>query len=242
MNADWNCGFAKLVILAALMVAPTVSCKAQESETATTTDSSSTETIVLFDGSNLDHWRGYHQAAIGEGWKVEEGILKFDGTGGGDIITKESFGDFELEFEWLVTTGANSGVMYRVSLGDSAPYLSGPEYQILDDDVHPDGGSPLTSAGALYALYDRGDTETKPVGEWNTGKIVIRDNKLQHWLNGKLAVEVELGSDQWNELVAGSKFNEWEKFGKNAEGHICLQDHDDEVWYRNIRITVPAED
>ncbi|MGI9517870.1 MAG: 3-keto-disaccharide hydrolase [Pirellulaceae bacterium] len=238
MNAERNCGFVKMLLLAVLMVAPTVSCNAQESDTAT--DAASTETIVLFDGSNLDHWRGYHQEAIGEGWQVDDGILKFDGSGGGDIITRESFGDLELEFEWLVTPGANSGIMYRVGLGDSAPYLTGPEYQILDDELHPDGKNPLTSAASLYALYDRGETETKPVGEWNTGKIVIRGNTVQHWLNGKLAVETELGSDQWNELVTGSKFNGWEKFGKNAEGHICLQDHNDEVWYRNIRITVPA--
>lgn len=195
------------------------------------------EEIVLFDGTNLDHWRGYHQEATGEGWKVEDGILKFDGSGGGDIITKEKFGNFVFTFEWAVTEGANSGIMYKVGLGDNAPYLTGPEYQILDDANHGDGKSSLTSAAALYGLYSRGDTKTKPVGEWNTGKIIIHGNKVQHWLNGELAVEAEIGSDEWNEKVGASKFKDWKKFGVNAAGHLCLQDHGDEVWFRNLKVT-----
>jgi hypothetical protein len=197
--------------------------------------------IVLFDGSNLDEWRGYQQEAIGSGWKVEDGILKFDGSGGGDIVTRRKFRNFEFTFEWAVTEAANSGVMYRVSLGDTAPYLSGPEYQILDDDRHGDGKSPLTSAASLYGLYARGaEATTRPVGQWNTGKIVVNGNRVQHWLNGQLAVETEIGSDDWNEKVAGSKFRDWEKFGVVEEGHLCLQDHGDEVWFRNLKVLVPG--
>lgn len=195
------------------------------------------DTIVLFDGTNLDQWRGYKQEAVGAGWKIDDGILKFDGSGGGDIVTREKFGNYEFCFEWAVTEGANSGVMYKVSLGDGAPYLSGPEYQVLDDSKHRDGGNPLTSAASLYGLYTRGDTKTRPVGEWNTGKIVIMGQKVQHWLNGELAVETEIGSDDWNKRVANSKFRDWKKFGVNKEGHICLQDHGDEVWYRNLTVT-----
>ncbi|MCP4080180.1 MAG: DUF1080 domain-containing protein [Planctomycetaceae bacterium] len=195
------------------------------------------EEIVLFDGKNLDQWRGYGQEAIGSGWKVEDGILKFDGSGGGDIITKETFKDFEFVFDWAVTDGANSGVMYKVSLGDNAPYLSGPEYQILDDAKHGDGKNPLTSAASLYGLYSSGDAKPNPVGEWNQGKIVISGNKIQHWLNGKLAVEAELGSPDWNERLNKSKFKDWKKFAVNKEGHLCLQDHGNEVWFRNLKVT-----
>jgi len=201
------------------------------------------ETVKLFDGSSLDHWRGYQQEEIGKGWKIEDDILKFTGSDGGDIVTKEKFTSFEFSFEWAVTEGANSGVMYRVTMGDSAPYLSGPEYQILDDAKHQDGKSPLTSAAALYGIYDRGDVETRPIGEWNTAKIVIMGDVVQHWLNGEKVVEAEIGSEEWKQKVAASKFKGWEKFGVSHEGHLCLQDHGDEVWFRNILLTplVPAK-
>ena len=195
------------------------------------------QTIVLFDGTSLDHWRGYHHEEIGDGWKIEDDVLKFDGSKSGDIITKRKFGNFEFTFEWAVTEGANSGVMYKVSTGDNASYFTGPEYQILDDANHHDGKNPLTSAGSLYGLYSPGDARSRPVGEWNTGKIVINGNKVQHWLNGKLAVEAEIGSDEWNEKVANSKFREWKKFAVNESGHLCLQDHGNEAWFRNIKIT-----
>ncbi|MDG2012476.1 MAG: DUF1080 domain-containing protein [Pirellulaceae bacterium] len=195
------------------------------------------EEVVLFDGKNLDQWRGYGQEAIGQGWKVEDGILKFDGSGGGDIITKETFKNFVFTFDWAVTEGANSGVMYKVGLGDSAPYLSGPEYQILDDAKHNDGKNPLTSAASLYGLFPSGDAKTNPVGAWNQGKIVISGNTIQHWLNGKLAVETEVGSPDWNKRLNKSKFKDWKKFAVNKEGHLCLQDHGDEVWFKNLKVT-----
>lgn len=194
------------------------------------------EARVLFDGTNLDQFRGYAEEKIGAGWKVEEGVLRFDGSGGGDICTRDEFSDFELTFDWKVTKGANSGVMYRVSLGDSAPYLSGPEFQILDDAEHPDGKNESTSAGSLYALYAPANKSLKPVGEWNTAKIVIKGNRVEHWLNEQMVVEAELDSEDWKNRVAASKFKDWEKFGKNPSGHICFQDHGNEVWYRNIRI------
>ncbi len=199
-------------------------------------DAATDETVVLFDGSSLDHWRGYHDEPIGAGWKIVDGVLKFDGKGGGDLMTREAFEDFELGFEWAVTEGANSGVIYKVGLGDSAPFITGLEYQILDNDKHPDGNRELTSAAALYDLYPADGGKTKPVGQWNTGKIVIRGNQIQHWLNGNLVVQAEQGSDDWKERLAKSKFHDWEKFATVRTGHICLQDHGNEVWYRNITI------
>ncbi len=191
---------------------------------------------VLFDGSSLDQWRGYHQEAIGAGWKVADGALMFDGSQGGDIITRDEFGDFELRFEWKVAKAANSGVMYKVGLGDEASYYTGPEYQILDNDGHANGKNPKTSAASLYGLYPAEDGKTREVGQWNTAKIIVNGNHVEHWLNGSKVVDVEIGSDDWNERVAGSKFKDWDRFGKLSRGHICLQDHGDQVWFRNIRI------
>ncbi len=194
------------------------------------------DTVTLFDGKSLDAFRGYKCDKPGDAWVVEDGTLHLSKGGAGDIVTKEEFQDFELELEWKVADGSNSGIMYRVRLGDDAPYFSGPEYQILDDSKHADGKNPKTAAGSLYALIAAEGKELKPVGEWNSTKIVLKGSHLEHWLNGKKVVETEISGDKWNELVAGSKFKSWSQFGKSPKGHVCLQDHGDKVWYRNIRV------
>lgn len=200
------------------------------------------ETLSLLADNSLKHFSGYKTKEIGAGWKCENGILTFDGSGGGDIVTKKSFRNFALTFDWKVTEGGNSGVMYRVSMGDRAPYFSGPEYQILDDSKHNDGRNELTSAGSLYALYQPVGKQLKPVGQWNTAKIVLNGNHVEHWLNGKKVVDADIESDEWNQRVADSKFRTWEKFGKNKAGRICFQDHGDEVAFRNIKVTRLAGD
>ncbi|MEZ6095187.1 MAG: DUF1080 domain-containing protein [Pirellulaceae bacterium] len=222
-----------LFSLTALVAFTGINAIAQE-----TADAATDDVIVLFDGSSLDHWRGYKQEEIGQGWKIEGDVLKFDGSGGGDIVTKDEFADFELTFDWKVEEGANSGIMYRVSLGDGAPYLSGPEYQILDDDVHADGKNPLTSAASIYALYAPEGKELKAVGEWNSSKIVLNGSHVEHWLNGKLVAKSEINGDDWNERKEKSKFKTWEKFGANKKGHIAFQDHGNVVYFRDIKIKV----
>ncbi len=200
------------------------------------------ETIVLFGGDSMDQFRGYHKEEIGAGWKVEDGTLHFNGTKGtGDIVTKQEFENFVLKFQWKISEGGNSGVMYRVSLGDKKPYLSGPEYQVLDDTKHHDGKKPSTSAGALYALYVPQNKTLNPVGQWNTSKIVLNGNKVEHWLNGSKVVDAEIGSADWKEKVEASKFKTWEKFGKNSKGHLCFQDHGNKVWYRSITVDVLSD-
>lgn len=193
-------------------------------------------TEVLFDGKSMDNFRGYKQEDIGGGWKVEDGTLHFDGSGGGDIITKKEYGSFELTFDWKISEGGNSGVMYRVKQGDKYPFFTGVEYQILDNDKHRDGKKRVTSAGSVYALYQPGDKMPKAVGEWNQSMIVVKGDKVEHWLNGDKVVDIEIGSEQWNEKIAASKFAKWEKFGKSKRGHIAFQDHGDKVWYRDIKI------
>lgn len=193
--------------------------------------------IALFDGSNLDHFRGYAQEKVGDGWKIVDGALHLDGKKRtGDIVTKEQFGSFELEFEWKISEGGNSGVMYRVALDKKRPWHTGPEYQILDDEVHKDGKKPKNTAGSIYALYVPVNKKLKPVGQWNSSKIVLDGNSLEHWLNGQKVAESEIGGEEWNKAVAESKFTKQADFGKKKKGHICFQDHGDPVWYRNIKI------
>ena len=201
---------------------------------------------ALFDGTNLDHWRGYANEAIAEGWKItENGSLMLDAEGGrgsgGDLVTRESYDNFVLTFDWKVSEGGNSGVMYNVGLGDKAPYLTGPEYQVLDDAVHRDGRIAKQAAGSLYALYEAEGKQLNEVGQWNSAKIVLNGNNVQHWLNDVKVVDVELHSEDWDQQVAASKFAKWEKFASQDAGHIVFQDHGDRVWYRSINIQTIEE-
>jgi hypothetical protein len=205
---------------------------AQEPESA----EPETDFVVLFDGSSLDNFRGYAEDTIGEGWTIEGDVLVCNG--GGDIITRERYADFDLRFDWRVGDGGNSGVMYRVGLGDDAPYVTGPEYQILDDAGHADGRRAETSAASLYGLYAP-DSEVKrlhPPGQWNSSRIVVRGNHVEHYLNGQKVVEAEIDSEDWKTRVAASKFANWPKFATLNAGHIAWQDHGDRVEFRNIRI------
>ncbi|MFN5757035.1 MAG: DUF1080 domain-containing protein [Planctomycetia bacterium] len=190
----------------------------------------------LFDGKTLAGWKSYTGKPIGSQWVVEDGAIHLATGGGGDIVTEKEFRNFEFQFQWKVAPGANSGVMYRVRPGDNAPYFSGPEYQVLDDSKHRDGGNPKTSAAALYGLIAGAGKELKPVGEWNTGKIVVNGNHIEHWLNGRKVVETDIGTDAWRGLIAGSKFKDWQQFGGAPQGTICLQDHGDKVWFRDLKI------
>lgn len=193
--------------------------------------------IPLFDGKSLNGWKTYAGGGpVADKWVAEDGVLHLTGKGGGHIITEATFDNFELEFEWKISPGGNSGVMYRVRTGDKAPHFSGPEYQVLDDSSHRDGQDEKKSAGSLYALIAAKGKKVNPVGEWNQSRIVLKGNHLEHWLNGVQVVETELHTDEWKALVGDSKFRTWEQFAQTAKGHICLQDHGDPVWYRNIRI------
>lgn len=190
---------------------------------------------VLFDGSSLGAWRGYMAGPPPDGWRIADETLHFS-DGRGDIMTRASFGDFELELEWKVSAGGNSGIFYRAVPGLEAIYMAAPEMQVLDDAAHVDGNQPITSAGAAYGLYPAPRGVVKPAGEWNLARIIVQGDDVEHWLNGTLVVRYTLGSEEWRERVAGSKFADWPLYGKAREGHIGLQDHGDPVWYRNIRI------
>lgn len=190
---------------------------------------------LLFDGRSLADWRGYDRDDLPDGWAVDDGALARVGPGG-DIITRAQYADFELVLEWKVGPGGNSGIFYRAEEGRPLIYHSAPEMQVLDDAGHVDGRDPLTSAGANYALHAAPRGVVRPAGEWNAVRIVVDGNHVEHWLNGVRVVEYDLGSADWAERVASSKFAEWPGYGRARRGHIGLQDHGDPVWFRSIKV------
>ncbi|MGD8451186.1 MAG: DUF1080 domain-containing protein [Phycisphaerae bacterium] len=195
---------------------------------------------LLFDGKTTDGWRGYRQETMPTGWAVRDGCLVRVGSAS-DIITTDSFKDFELKLEWRICAGGNSGIFYRVNEDFDWPFFTGPEMQVLDNAEHADGRNALTSAGSNYALYAPARDVTRPVGLFNEVRIVAKGPHIEHWLNGVKVVECELWTDEWKKLVAESKFSAWPNYGLMKEGHIVLQDHGDQVWYRNIKIRPLSE-
>lgn len=195
--------------------------------------------IVLFDGATLDGWRGFQTTDVPEGWTVtEHGALHFM-TAEGDInqglITEETFADFDLRFEWRVAPGGNSGVFFHVTEDEDAIWMTGPEYQIVDNADHADGENPETSAGANYGLHGPDENFARPAGEYNEGRIVVRGGRVEHFLNGQRVVDYDLGSEAWTGLVAESPFESHSRYGRTGEGHIALQEGGP-VWFRNVTI------
>jgi len=190
---------------------------------------------LLFDGTSLNGWRGYKTETPPAGWRAANGELIRDGAGG-DLMTAEQYGDFELRFDWKVTANGNSGVIYRIATTEQYPWQTGPEYQILHNQGHRDGKDPITSAGSNYAVNPPVKDVTRPVGEWNEGRLVARGNHVEHWLNGVKVVEYEIGSADWEARVKASKFAKLANYGRVKRGYIALQDHGDLVSYRNIKI------
>jgi hypothetical protein len=191
---------------------------------------------ALTDAGNLSAWKSYGKPAQSPvGWTLENGVLAWK-KGAGNLVTRETFADFELELEWKISPGGNSGVMFGVDESGDKPWHSGPEIQILDDTTHRDGLSPLTRAGALYSLYAPTKAAAKRVGEWNALRVRVQQGRVQCWLNGEPVVDVTMGGADWNARVAQSKFARFAQFARVKDGRILLQDHGDPVWFRDIRI------
>jgi len=215
---------------------------------------------LLWDGKTSDGWRSAKAETFpAKGWEIKDGVLTVHASGGaesaaaGDIITKERFSEFELMVDFRITPGANSGIKYFVQpnldpvTGTGAKAATGSaiglEFQILDDVRHPDaklGRDGNRTIGSLYDLITAAPSK-KPnqIGEWNTARVVVKGNRVEHWLNGAKVVEYERGSAAFREIVAGSKYKKIPGFGEWADGHILLQDHGDRVSFRNIKIRVP---
>ena len=196
---------------------------------------------TLFDGKSTGAWRGYNRDAFPtDVWKVENGELKtIEGAKNPvDIITRDKYRDFELELEWKIKPGGNSGIIYRVAElpKPSETWHSGPEMQVLDDDKHKDALDPKTSAGSLYALVAPTNKTVNPPGQWNKVRLVVNGTHVEHWLNGKKVVDADLASPEIKALIAASKFKAYPQFAQEREGYVALQFHGDEVAYRNVRI------
>ncbi|RPI42343.1 MAG: DUF1080 domain-containing protein, partial [Bacteroidetes bacterium] len=212
---------------------------------------------LLWDGKSTAGWRGAKLDHFPlEGWKMEDGILTVQAGGGGesanggDIVTVEQYGDFILEVDFRITPGANSGIKYFVDPGLNMGEGSaiGCEYQILDDAEHPDAKMGVSGNRTLASLYDLIEADAllygqdnqkkrfNGTGQWNRARIEVNGKKVAHFLNGVKVVEYERGTPMWKALVAGSKYAEWPAFGEAGKGHILLQDHGNEVSFRNIKI------
>jgi hypothetical protein len=226
------------VALAACVHSPSPDMEQQtESRPSLSADERAAGWRPLFDGTSLAGWHNYHKTGAPTGWRASNGELQRIGPGG-DLVTDEEFANFELALDWKVGPGGNSGVMYRVNDGGETAYMTGPEMQVLDDARHADGSNPLTSAGAVYGLYPAPRGLARPAGEWNAARLVVNGNHVEHWLNGVRLAQYELGSTEWEQKVAASKFKQWPGYGRSARGRIALQDHGDPVSYRNVRIRV----
>lgn len=191
--------------------------------------------VSLLQENSLEGWTKQNGNPVDKGWEVIGGELHRKSSGG-DILSEREYGDFVLDFEWKVSKGVNSGVKYRYKRLEKGGWL-GPEYQVLDDPNTGEGKNPKRTAASLYDIKPASESkEMKPFGEYNHSRIVVCNDKLEHWLNGKKLVEIKIGSVEWDELISKSKFNEYPDYAKNRLGKIMIQDHGGEVWFKNITI------
>ncbi|WP_036601796.1 3-keto-disaccharide hydrolase, partial [Olivibacter sitiensis] len=238
----------------ALVAASLASC--QSNSTRQENNADSTENLVqsdtiqgqwidLFDGQSLAGWHGFNKTEPVKNWEVQDGVLACTGKGnkedfGGDIVSDQEFGNFELEWEWKIAKGGNSGVMYHVIEDPKykAPYETGPEYQMIDDIGFPQKLEEWQMTGANYAmnLADSSQKVLKPVGEWNSSKIIYNNGHVEHWLNGKKIVDFQEGTEEWKKEKSEGKWKDYPDYKITNRGKIALQDHGDSAWFRNIRI------
>jgi hypothetical protein len=198
--------------------------------------------IQLFDGKDLKGWRGYKKPdAASTRWKVENGLLTIPQTGAGDthgqqdLITDATYEQFDLRWEWKISQGGNSGVKYFIL--EDEPSAIGHEYQMIDDERHPDAKiGPHRQTAAFYDVFPAHDRPMKPAGEWNTSEVIVKGKHVTHILNGKTVLEYDLDSPELMAAVAKSKFKDIKRFGHPQDGHILVQDHGDQVWFRKIEI------
>jgi 3-keto-disaccharide hydrolase len=200
-----------------------------------TTSEQATGWRPLFDGRTTGGWRGFRQPQMPAGWQVVDGALtRVDRAT--DIVTVEEFADFELTLEWKVPRNGNSGIFYRVVEDDDVMWHVAPEFQLIDNAYDKEPLKPVQLAGANYDLHPPSRDVTRPAGSWNDARVLARGAHVEHWLNGVKVVDYQLWSDDWERRVRGSKFKDYPRYGRARRGHIGLQDHDDRIAFRNIRI------
>ena len=194
---------------------------------------------LLFDGKTTAGWHGYNQSSFPDGWAVRDGALTRVGGPTVDIVTDKEYANFDLQFDWKIAPKGNSGLFFHVVESPTlkSTYFSGPEYQLIDNEGHPDGkNGPDRWAGANYALHAPTRNTANPVGQWNHSRLVVDNGHVEHWLNGVKVLEFNRNSDDFRAHVAAGKFRNTPGFGTAGRGRILLQDHGDAVAYRSIKI------
>lgn len=197
--------------------------------------------VSLFDGKTLNGWHVYGNRPMTGSWSVQDGAIYFDRTkkANGDLLTDKQYENFHLKYDWKISPNGNSGLIFWVqedTVKYRQTYHTGPEMQVLDNDGHKDGKINKHRSGNLYDLIEGKEGAVKPVGEWNTAEIISNKGKLEFILNGVSVLTTTYGDDQWKQMVAGSKFKQWPDFGTIFKGNIALQNHDSDVWYKNIKV------
>lgn len=221
-------------------VGTVTSCQ-QEKDNQLTKEEEKAGWKLLFDGKTMDGWRTFKNKS-GNSWEIINNELHCKGSATDksdlrdDLITTDQFENFELSIDWKIASGGNSGIMYHVTEEYDAAYLSGPEYQLIDDEGFPEKLEDWQKTAADYAMYNVTSRPTKPVGQYNNSKIVFNKGHVEHWLNGVKVLEFEAWSDDWHKRKAAGKWKEEKGYGMSKTGHICLQDHGSEIWFKNIKI------
>ena len=196
---------------------------------------------LLFDGESLDQWRTYRKPAPDLEWQAIDGELTLTRRGGGDLITRNTWASFELALDWKISEGGNSGIFFLAGESSRPIFFLAPEIQILDDARHRDRELASHRSGSLYDMIAAPPESQKPAGEWNSVVISHLNGHLQVWQNDVQTVDIQIGGERWNTLLAESKFADWEGFGTLTSGHFGLQDHGDVVSFRNLKVRTLTE-
>jgi hypothetical protein len=194
---------------------------------------------LIFDGKSLEGFRNYKKETVDPKWVVQDGAITLTEKGGGDLITKDQYENFEFRFEFKIVPEGNSGIMWHSTETGKAPYETGPEYQVLDSRSKTAYQHEIKRgnlAGAFYDIIPTKPEASKPAGEWNEGSIKVNGTKITLTINGNVTADVDTSTDEWKELLAKSKFAKWEKFNKEPKGHLVFQDHGDVVSFRSLRV------
>ena len=238
-----NALYSKLsaLVLAAACAALTSPCLADDDKAAANTLTVAEKTAgwkLLFDGKKIEGWRSYATDSFpAEGWVIEDGTLhKQEGIRPGDIMTVDTFENFEFAWQWKLTEGGNNGVKYMITAERGAAV--GHEYQMIDDNSPTVKSAESSNAAFYLVVAPAKDKPNKPMGKWNSSRIVVRGKHVEHWLNGSKVLEYDCGSPAVMEQVALTKFKKYPGFGEKVSGHILLTDHKDPCWYRNLKIRV----
>jgi hypothetical protein len=235
--------FNLLLTASIVMMALTTGCVSEGKINTLTEQEINDGWELLFNGENLDNWKDYNGEELTAPWFVEDGMIQAKGEGAdehGYIVTKKEYENFELVWDWKIADGGNSGVLYHVVENPkfAVPYVTGPEYQLIDELNFPEPLEEWQKTAADYAMHttDPAKTKIKPAGQWNTSKIVFDNGHVEHWLNGEKVVEFEAWTDDWFERKHSGKWENAPEYGLAHKGVICLQDHGSAAWFRNVKI------